>query len=91
MGPGMAEVLPFEVDLATVPLGKSLGRVKGRGSAHIVPEQLVEFLLEGGLLHDLQVVPTEFLTIGLEHFRDVCPPEFPVISLGIYMIALHFL
>src|SRR5690606_3406806 len=90
MGPGMAEVLPFEVDLAAVPLGKAPGRVQGGGAAHIIPEQLVEFLLKGGLLHDLQVMPTEFLTVGVEHFRDVRPPEFPVISLVIYVIALHF-
>ena len=51
MGPGVKQVLALEVNLCTAEfLGQAFGQIEGGGAADKLAEEIIKFLLEGGIL-----------------------------------------
>src|SRR5690606_39062151 len=50
-----------------------------------------KLFFERRVIHDLQILILQFLHIGIQHFGDVSPTKWTVISFAIYLIFTHFI
>ena len=74
---GMVQLVPFHVHFrAAEMLGKPLGKVKRRRTAHIVLPKIVHFGPEAGLRFRFDVFGFQIQDQGHQRFRHESPAEF---------------
>ena len=85
MGTRMTQILPLQINFCVVFSRQSLRLKQGGRSAHKILQQEMKFLLKARFHHVFQIMQTQFLYIGIQHFRDKSTPKITIITLFTHM------